>query len=95
MAKSKGCDISLLSSLCPTGTVVTKVTATDADEANSLHSKISYSITKQEPTDGAMLFSIDRNTGLISVKNPSIDREVGGSWNRSTRPTSSQSLFLS
>ncbi|XP_067086301.1 desmoglein-2.1-like [Osmerus mordax] len=64
----------------PPGTVVTKVTATDADEANSLHSKISYSITKQEPTDGAMLFSIDRNTGLISVKNPSIDREKHDSY---------------
>ncbi|XP_046905985.1 desmoglein-3-like [Hypomesus transpacificus] len=64
----------------PPGTVVTKVTATDADEANSLHSKISYSITKQEPTDGAMLFSIDRNTGFISVKNPSIDREKYDSY---------------
>lgn len=60
---------------CP-GTLVGMITATDADMANCSHSKISYSINKQEPSNGTDLFYIDRDTGSIYVKENTLDREV-------------------
>lgn len=62
--------------LCFPGTVVTVVTATDADKPNTTHTKISYSIIKQEPSDGTRLFNIDRHTGRIYVNENTLDREV-------------------
>lgn len=51
--------------------------ATDADKINTLHSKIAYNIIKQEPLDGSNHFYIERDKGLIYVKEESLDREVG------------------
>lgn len=58
------------------GTLVAVVTATDADKANCSHSKIAYSILKQEPSDGRDLFYINRYNGSIYVKENTLDREV-------------------
>lgn len=58
------------------GTFVTQVMATDADEPNTPHTKIAYSIVKQEPFNGSVVFDIDRTLGIISVKEPTLDREV-------------------
>lgn len=58
------------------GTLVGRIQATDADKANTSHTKIAYSIEKQEPYHGAQLFYIDRNTGSIFVKEATLDREV-------------------
>lgn len=61
---------------CP-GTLVSRITATDADKANCSHSKIAYSMVKQEPSDGTDLFFIDRQTGSIYLKKENmLDREV-------------------
>ncbi|XP_056132722.1 desmoglein-2.1-like [Lampris incognitus] len=62
------------------GTVVANMTATDADKPSTLHSKIAYSIVKQEPSESSNLFAIDRNTGLIYVKEPTLDRERVSSY---------------
>ncbi|KAF3835609.1 hypothetical protein F7725_028167 [Dissostichus mawsoni] len=59
----------------PAGTLVGVVKATDADKANYYHSKIAYSIEKQEPSDGRDLFYIDRENGTIYVKENTTDRE--------------------
>ncbi|XP_035526807.1 desmoglein-2-like [Morone saxatilis] len=64
----------------PAGTLVGVITATDADKANSSHSKIAYSIEKQEPSDGTDLFYIDRNTGSIYIKENTLDRERQSSY---------------
>uniref|UniRef100_UPI003AABC8CE desmoglein-2.1-like n=1 Tax=Centroberyx gerrardi TaxID=166262 RepID=UPI003AABC8CE len=59
----------------PPGTFVAKAIATDIDKPDHLHSKIAYSIDKQEPSDGSVHFKIDRATGFISVKDNTLDRE--------------------
>ncbi|KAM3876231.1 desmoglein-2.1-like [Diretmus argenteus] len=64
----------------PPGTLVTTVMATDADKANSPHSKIAYSIEKQEPSDVSDLFSIDREKGFIYVQKEALDRERVSSY---------------
>ncbi|XP_037626194.1 desmoglein-2-like [Sebastes umbrosus] len=64
----------------PAGTLVGTITATDADKANCSNSKIAYSIEKQEPSDGTDLFSIDRDTGNIYVKENTLDRETQSSY---------------
>lgn len=58
------------------GTLVGRLTATDADKNGTNHTKIAYSILKQEPFDGEHLFYIDKNTGSIYVKEETLDREV-------------------
>lgn len=60
----------------PLGTLVGVVSATDADKANTSHSKISYSIQKQEPSNPEDLFYIDRPTGSIFTRSDMLDREV-------------------
>ncbi|XP_059197237.1 desmoglein-2.1-like [Centropristis striata] len=64
----------------PAGTLVGIIQATDADKANCSHSKIAYSIVKQEPFDGKDLFYIDRETGSIYVSDNSLDRETQSSY---------------
>uniref|UniRef100_A0A673FQP4 Cadherin domain-containing protein n=1 Tax=Sinocyclocheilus rhinocerous TaxID=307959 RepID=A0A673FQP4_9TELE len=59
----------------PVGTFVTQVVAKDADEPNILHTKIAYSLIKQEPNDGTLFFAVDKDNGKISVNNPTLDRE--------------------
>ncbi|XP_051553435.1 desmoglein-2-like protein [Myxocyprinus asiaticus] len=53
-------------------TFVITITATDADEPGTLHSKIAYSIVEQSH---ANMFYINRETGGIYVKYNSLDRE--------------------
>ncbi|XP_059418855.1 desmoglein-2-like protein isoform X2 [Carassius carassius] len=53
-------------------TFAVKITATDADQEETLHSKIAYSIVKQDPED---MFYIDRETGGIYVMHDTLDRE--------------------
>lgn len=64
------------SSVFRSGTLVGVVNATDADKPNTYNSKISYSIVKQEPSDGDALFYIDRHTGSLYVRDNTLDREV-------------------
>ena len=62
--------------LIPAGTLVGQVNATDRDKPGTAHTKIAYTLEQQEPSDGATFFYIDRRTGRIYVKEPSLDREV-------------------
>ncbi|XP_058613070.1 desmoglein-2-like protein isoform X2 [Onychostoma macrolepis] len=64
----------------PVGTFVTQVVAKDADEPNTLHTKIAYSLIKQEPNNGTLFFAVHKDSGTISVKNPTLDREVHRSF---------------
>ncbi|XP_056301486.1 desmoglein-2.1 isoform X2 [Danio aesculapii] len=59
----------------PAGTFVTQVVATDADEPNTLHTKIAFSIINQEPKNNNHFFVVDKDSGIISLKNPALDRE--------------------
>uniref|UniRef100_A0A8C2I1C4 Cadherin domain-containing protein n=1 Tax=Cyprinus carpio TaxID=7962 RepID=A0A8C2I1C4_CYPCA len=54
------------------GMFVMKVTATDADEEGTLHTKIAYSIVKQQPEN---MFYIERDSGEIYVMHNTLDRE--------------------
>lgn len=58
------------------GTIVTQVVAKDADEPNTLHTKIAYSLIKQEPNNGQLFFAVNKDSGIISVSNQALDREV-------------------
>ncbi|XP_028818684.1 uncharacterized protein LOC114769657 [Denticeps clupeoides] len=60
----------------PAGTYVTQITATDADETGSNNSKVAYSIVSQDPAGAGRVFNIDRSTGRIVVKEPTLDRET-------------------
>ncbi|XP_073346746.1 desmoglein-2-like protein [Pagrus major] len=54
------------------GTVVMRVIATDADQENTMHSKISYRIVQ---SSSAGMFTIDRQTGEVRVGQRTLDRE--------------------
>ncbi|XP_031150047.1 desmoglein-2-like isoform X2 [Sander lucioperca] len=56
------------------GTVVMKVIATDADQENTLNSKICYRIVGQSSTAG--MFSINSETGEVIVRQSTLDRET-------------------
>lgn len=62
------------------GTSVMQVTATDADdEVNTYNAAIAYSIASQEPVlPHDKMFTINRDTGVISVLTTGLDREVSG-----------------
>ncbi|KAF6728699.1 Desmoglein-1-gamma [Oryzias melastigma] len=64
--------------LSPTGTFVTQVNATDADEPGNKNSELAYSLISQNPPHD--MFSIDKG-GMISVKNPNLDRETCAQYN--------------
>ncbi|KAJ8267896.1 hypothetical protein COCON_G00130680 [Conger conger] len=55
----------------PPGTTVGTVSATDIDEPNTLHTKIRYTLLS-----GNNLFVINPDTGLITTKTATLDREV-------------------
>ncbi|XP_072530139.1 desmoglein-2.1-like [Salminus brasiliensis] len=63
----------------PAGTAVTCINATDADEPGTPHSEIVFGIIKQEP-HGKQYFAIDKDTGCITVKDSSLDREAQNSY---------------
>nr|KAF6358142.1 desmoglein 2 [Pipistrellus kuhlii] len=60
-------------------TLVMKVNATDADEPNSINSKISYKIVSQEPAYPAM-FYMNKDTGEIYTVTSTLDREEHSSY---------------
>ena len=52
-----------------------KINATDADEPNTLNSKISYRIVSQEPANSPV-FYLNKDTGEIDTTSITLDREV-------------------
>ncbi|XP_062858575.1 desmocollin 2-like protein [Trichomycterus rosablanca] len=60
----------------PTGTQVMKITADDADQSGTLNAQIAYSIVKQLPEGSKPMFGIDKHSGVIYVKERSLDRET-------------------
>ncbi|KAL8195126.1 UNVERIFIED_CONTAM: hypothetical protein K2H54_046884 [Gekko kuhli] len=61
----------------PPGTTVVQVSATDADDAvNTYNGVVSYSILSQAPPEPhPQMFTINRDTGTISVASSGLDRE--------------------
>ncbi|KAM9302022.1 LOW QUALITY PROTEIN: uncharacterized protein PAF06_015271 [Gastrophryne carolinensis] len=58
------------------GTPVMNVTATDADDPETVNAIIGYSILEQIPADPSKeLFTVNKETGLISVLGTGLDRE--------------------
>lgn len=57
-----------------------QVTATDADDdENTYNAAIAYTILSQEPPlPESAMFTINRETGVISVVTTGLDREVRG-----------------
>ncbi|KAF5900439.1 desmoglein-2-like, partial [Clarias magur] len=62
------------------GTPVMQIIADDADAQGTPNAKIAYSILKQIPEASGRMFTIDRDTGKIYVKEHSLDREVYDSY---------------
>lgn len=60
------------------GTVVMRVIATDADQENTINSKIFYRI--KEESNRAGIFFINCNTGEIIVQKSALDREIQSSY---------------
>ncbi|KAG8133550.1 hypothetical protein E2320_011328 [Naja naja] len=59
------------------GTFIGQMTATDRDEPGTLHTKLKYRIVGQTPASfqGGSLFTVQADTGDISLQTPSLDRE--------------------
>lgn len=62
------------------GTPVMQIKADDADEPGTVHTKIAYSIVQQIPEGSGGMFSINRDTGEIYVKQHTLDRETLDSY---------------
>uniref|UniRef100_A0A8C2VNY3 Cadherin domain-containing protein n=1 Tax=Chinchilla lanigera TaxID=34839 RepID=A0A8C2VNY3_CHILA len=60
-------------------TLVMKITATDADEPNTMNSKISYRIVSQEPAYPPV-FYLNKDTGEIYTTSITLDREEHSSY---------------
>uniref|UniRef100_A0A6I8NW27 Desmoglein 3 n=1 Tax=Ornithorhynchus anatinus TaxID=9258 RepID=A0A6I8NW27_ORNAN len=63
----------------PTNTLIMAVNATDADEPNTLNSKIAFKIISQEPA-GAPMFILNRHTGEVRTMTNTLDREQFSSY---------------
>ncbi|XP_026555042.1 desmocollin-2-like isoform X1 [Pseudonaja textilis] len=59
------------------GTFIGQMTATDRDEPGTLHTKLKYKIVGQTPASfkGGSLFTVQADTGDITLQTPSLDRE--------------------
>ncbi|XP_070603792.1 desmocollin-2-like isoform X2 [Erythrolamprus reginae] len=58
------------------GTFIGKMTATDRDEPDTLHTKLKYTIVGQTPSSrGVSLFKVEPETGDISLHTTPLDRE--------------------
>ncbi|XP_077963642.1 desmoglein-2-like protein isoform X4 [Gasterosteus aculeatus] len=57
-------------------TFVMQIVAKDDDQAGTINSEISYSIISQEPAGDGHMFTIDKKTGKIHVKEATLDRET-------------------
>ncbi|XP_063155293.1 desmocollin-2-like isoform X2 [Candoia aspera] len=64
------------------GTLIGRMTATDRDEPNTLHTKLKYRIVRQNPVlpQGGTLFAVNPVTGDISLQTPALDREKTDSY---------------
>ncbi|KAG6933657.1 desmocollin-1 [Chelydra serpentina] len=60
---------------CKPGTVVGKVIAEDRDEMYTLHTLLRYRIVTEQPSLHKM-FSVHRDTGVITTLTPQLDRET-------------------
>ncbi|KAG8133553.1 hypothetical protein E2320_011324 [Naja naja] len=65
--------------LCEVGTLVLKINATDADEPNTINSKIAFRIISQEPND-LNAFVINKATGEVRTATFQLDREIHNSY---------------
>uniref|UniRef100_A0A671PA88 Si:ch73-74h11.1 n=1 Tax=Sinocyclocheilus anshuiensis TaxID=1608454 RepID=A0A671PA88_9TELE len=54
---------------------VMRIVATDADEPDTINSKIAYSLLRQTPAESGHMFSIDKTTGIVYVQEKTLDRE--------------------
>jgi cadherin 17 (LI cadherin) len=59
-----------------------QISATDADDdVNTYNAAIAYRILSQDPElPVANMFTVNPETGVISVVTPGLDREVGQAW---------------
>ncbi|XP_031733579.1 uncharacterized protein LOC116400073 [Anarrhichthys ocellatus] len=57
-------------------TFVMQIEAKDDDQPGTINSEIAYSIISQEPAGTGHMFTIDRKTGKLSVKQATLDRET-------------------
>ena len=60
------------------GTFIMQIEGEDADEDGTENAKMAYRIIKQEPKGHGDMFTLDRHTGKLYVKQPTLDREVSG-----------------
>ncbi|KAM4574195.1 desmoglein-2-like protein isoform 2-T2 [Fundulus diaphanus] len=58
------------------GTFVMQIEGKDDDQAETINSEIAYSIVSQEPAGKGHMFTIDKKTGKLYVKEPTLDRET-------------------
>ncbi|KAI4828638.1 hypothetical protein KUCAC02_022718 [Chaenocephalus aceratus] len=58
------------------GSVVMQIKGNDNDEAGTINSEISYRIVSQEPAGTGHMFTLDRKTGQLYVKEENLDRET-------------------
>ncbi|NP_001410785.1 desmoglein-2-like protein precursor [Danio rerio] len=76
--------IGAVSELSARDTLVMSITATDADEEGTLHTKIAYSIVEQSHAE---MFYINRETGGIYVMHNTLDREKIDSYTLTVKGT--------
>ncbi|CAB1317409.1 unnamed protein product [Coregonus sp. 'balchen'] len=72
-------------------TVVMKVIATDADEVNTLHSQIYYSIVEKSASD--RMFAINYQTGEILVRQTTLDRETQDTYTLTVKGSDMNGAF--
>lgn len=53
-----------------------QITGKDDDQEGTINAQLAYSIVSQEPEGSGHMFTIERNTGKLFVKEPTLDREV-------------------
>ncbi|XP_034053005.1 desmoglein-1-gamma-like [Gymnodraco acuticeps] len=53
-----------------------QIKGNDNDEAGTINSEISYRIVSQEPAGTGHMFTLDRKTGQLYVKEENLDRET-------------------
>uniref|UniRef100_F7ADV1 SOSS complex subunit B1 n=1 Tax=Xenopus tropicalis TaxID=8364 RepID=F7ADV1_XENTR len=59
--------------------LVMQIVATDADEVNTLHSKIAYKIISQSPSE-PLMFIMNQHTGEVFTVSSNLDREERSSY---------------
>ncbi|KAJ4922991.1 hypothetical protein JOQ06_021692 [Pogonophryne albipinna] len=58
------------------GSVVMQIKGKDKDQPGTINSEISYRIVSQEPAGTGHMFTLDRKTGQLYVKEENLDRET-------------------